>query len=148
MSCDTTYRNRGRVHLSNSTRRLFLSSLHHPLFALSAILRCFSCLHRSSIPGENLPRDIIVLSPWRSCTEFNHCAATIDLSRDTIEGGENGNYARGYICSSPSFSSFLSSPPPSWLGGSSNDPSTMMYESYTFFVHDIRDVTLDSIAWN
>lgn len=100
-------------------------------------------------PGRaNLPRDIIVLSPWRSCTEFNHCAATIDLSRDTIEGGENGNYARGYICSSPSFSSFLSSPPPSWLGGSSNDPSTMMYESYTFFVHDIRDVTLDSIAWN
>lgn len=33
-------------------------------------------------------------------------------------------------------------------GGSSNDPSTMMYESYTFFVRDIRDVILDSIAWN
>lgn len=153
-------KNRGRVHLSNSTPSV--SSLLSKLDDLHAFRssRNRALLARTTridprgyrYLGERIFHETssfyfrAARRPYSvSCAEFNHCAATIDLSRDTIEGGENGNYARGYICFSPSFTSSINllNFSLSWLGGSSNDPSTMMYESYTFFVYDIRDVTLD-----
>lgn len=112
-----TWPRKNRVHLSNSTPSVssLLSRARRPP-RISKLSQSCSHARRGSILGISIPRlgERIFHETSSfyfrrlysvSCAEFNHRAATIDLSRDTIEGGENGNYARGYICFSPSFAS-------------------------------------------
>lgn len=110
-----------RVHLSNSTPTRFFSPFES-FSKLSQLSRSTSSSSssshaRGSIPWiprcvvsgsiESLTRHHRSIFSWRSSSIFRVVRGiqpprSISRERDTIEGGENGNYARGYICFSPS----------------------------------------------